>query len=62
MHLSGFDIDGFLSDIWQQRPLLIRNPWNHWGNPLRPDDLAGLACEPKVESRLVVKSGDSWKL
>lgn len=62
MHLSGFDIDGFLSDIWQQRPLLIRNPWNHWGNPLRPDDLAGLACEPEVESRLVVKSGDSWKL
>jgi 50S ribosomal protein L16 3-hydroxylase len=62
MRLSGFDIDTFLRDHWQQRPLLIRNPWNHWRNPLRPDDLAGLACEPEVESRLVVKSGGSWKL
>jgi 50S ribosomal protein L16 3-hydroxylase len=60
--LSNFDIDIFLRDYWQQRPLLIRNPWNVWHNPLEPDELAGLACEHEVESRLVVKCGDSWKL
>ena len=62
MQLSNFDIDTFLREYWQQRPLLIRNPWNAWHNPLEPDELAGLACEGDVESRLVVKSDDSWKL
>lgn len=62
MRLTGFDIDGFLRDSWQQRPLLIRNPWNAWHNPLEPDELAGLACESEVESRLVVRTEDNWKL
>ncbi len=62
MRLSGFDSDGFLRDHWQQRPLLIRNPWNAWHNPIEPDELAGLACESEVESRLVIQTGDSWEL
>jgi 50S ribosomal protein L16 3-hydroxylase len=62
MHLRDFDIDGFLRDTWQQRPLLIRNPWNRWSNPLEPDELAGLACEPGVESRLVTRAADRWAL
>ncbi len=53
MHFSNFDADGFLRDYWQQRPLLIRNPWAAWVNPLEPDELAGLACEEDVESRLI---------
>ncbi len=54
--LAAFDSDLFLREYWQKRPLLIRNPWNHWRNPLDPDDLAGLACEEGIESRLVVGS------
>lgn len=53
-----FDIDGFLRDTWQKKPLLIRNPWTRWTNPLEPDELAGLACEVDVESRLIVATGD----
>lgn len=53
-----FDIDGFLRDTWQKRPLLIRNPWTRWANPLEPEELAGLACEADVESRLIVATGD----
>ena len=34
---------------------MIRNPWTEWVNPLTPDDLAGLACEDHVESRLIVE-------
>lgn len=49
-----FDVDAFLRDHWQKAPLLIRNPWSAWTNPLEPDDLAGLACEDDVESRLIV--------
>ncbi len=54
MDLVSFDIAGFLRDYWQQRPLLIRNPWPAWRNPLEPDELAGLACERGVDARLVM--------
>src|ERR1700741_3766238 len=53
MQLPGLDIDLFLRDFWQQKPLLIRNPWDAWINPLEPDELAGLACEEGVEARLI---------
>ncbi|MBO9579992.1 MAG: cupin domain-containing protein [Sphingobium sp.] len=52
-----FDIDGFLRDHWQKKPRLIRNAWTRWANPLEPDELAGLACEEDVESRLIVATG-----
>ena len=62
MHLANFDIAGFLRDYWQRRPLLIRNPWDRWRNPLEGDELAGLACEKGVESRLVVRQGGEWQV
>jgi len=52
-----FDVDAFLRDHWQKKPLLIRNAWADWRNPIDPDDLAGLACEREVESRLIVSTG-----
>jgi 50S ribosomal protein L16 3-hydroxylase len=60
IQLIDFDVDTFLRDYWQQRPLLIRNPWTKWENPLGPNELAGLACEPEVESRLVIGTEGSW--
>jgi 50S ribosomal protein L16 3-hydroxylase len=62
MHLQNFDSAAFLRDHWQQKPLLIRNPWAAWCNPLEPDDLAGLACEEGVESRLIVQKPKAWKV
>jgi len=58
MHLAQFDIARFLATAWQKQPLLIRNPWGQWDNPLDPDELAGLACETGVESRLIVQAAD----
>jgi 50S ribosomal protein L16 3-hydroxylase len=58
--LVNFDIESFLRDTWQRKPLLIRNPWAFWQNPLEPDELAGLACEREVESRLVIGAQGSW--
>ena len=60
MHLTRFDIDAFLSDHWQKKPLLIRNPWAAWANPLEPDELAGLACEDEIESRLITQARETW--
>lgn len=58
MKITHFDLNLFLRDYWQKRPLLIRNPWNEWRNPLDPDELAGLACEEGVESRLITRDAD----
>ena len=65
MQFNTFDIGLFLRDYWQKQPLLIKNPWDSWKNPLDPDELAGLACEEEVESRLITLSrktrSDMWK-
>jgi len=44
----------FLSRHWQKRPLLIRAGLTPFRDPLSPEELAGLACEAEVESRLVL--------
>jgi 50S ribosomal protein L16 3-hydroxylase len=62
MQLTSFDTGGFLRDHWQKKPLLIRNPWDDWRNPLESDELAGLACEDSVESRLVMRDAGRWNL
>ena len=62
MQLTDFDSAAFLRDHWQRTPLLIRNPWDDWRNPLEPGELAGLACEESIESRLVVADGESWSV
>ncbi len=57
MQFAGFDIAHFLGNCWQKRPLLVRNPWRQWENPLDPDALAGLACEEGIEARLITGNG-----
>jgi len=60
--LQNFDVATFLRDHWQQKPLLIRSPWDSWSNPIDPDELAGLACEPLVESRIITRRDHAWEL
>ena len=61
--LRDFDAAAFLRDSWQKRPQLIRNAFTAWSNPLEPDELAGLACEPELESRLVRQTApQTWEL
>ena len=60
--LDNFDPARFLREYWQKRPLLLRNPWSEWENPIEPEELAGLACEADVESRLVTLNRGTWSL
>ncbi|WP_355661544.1 cupin domain-containing protein [Halomonas salifodinae] len=55
--LDGLSAADFLRDYWQQKPLLIRGAFADFACPLTPDELAGLACEPGVEARLVEERG-----
>lgn len=54
----------FLSDYWQQQPLLVRSALPAEYAPVSGDTLAGLSLEEEVESRLVRSSGDAnrWDL
>jgi 50S ribosomal protein L16 3-hydroxylase len=58
--LGGLSVAAFLREHWQRKPLLIRGAFPGFVTPLEPEELAGLACEPEVESRLV--SGTDYAL
>lgn len=53
--LGGLSAARFLRDYWQKKPLLIRGAIPDFTNPFSPEELAGLACEEGVESRLVLE-------
>ena len=48
----------FLAEYWQKKPLVVRGAWPGFRDPLTPEELAGLACEEGVESRLVWEGED----
>ncbi len=62
--LGGLTPAEFLESYWQKKPLLIRDALPGFRSPLAPEELAGLACEEGVESRLVLEQGDArpWEL
>lgn len=53
----GMPVERFLARHWQRRPLLVRQAFPGFHDPTTPSELAGLACEPEVESRLVLERG-----
>jgi 50S ribosomal protein L16 3-hydroxylase len=57
--LGEIGIDDFLNQYWQKKPLLIRNAFPNMQSPLSADELAGLACEEHVNSRIVLAGSDS---
>jgi len=47
------DLDTFLARVWQKQPYVFRQVMTEYIDNLHGDDLAGLACEPGVESRII---------
>lgn len=61
--LGGISAREFLRDYWQKKPLLIRQAIPDFESPIDADELAGLALEEEVESRLVIEHGERpWEL
>lgn len=61
--LAGISAKEFYQDYWQKKPLLIRGGAKDIELPISADELAGLAMEEDVESRLVIEHGDTpWQL
>lgn len=61
--LKHVNVDKFLDQYWQQNPLLIRQAIDV-SDVLDGNELASLAMEPEVESRLIQyqSSSESWQL
>ncbi|NKB77368.1 MAG: cupin domain-containing protein [Gammaproteobacteria bacterium] len=62
--LGDLSLDTFLAEYWQKKPLLIRQTLPEIESPVTADELAGLACEEEVESRLISHDAknDQWDL
>lgn len=60
--LGGISPEHFLREYWQKKPLLIRQAIPQFTGILEPNDLAGLACEADVHSRIVSFKKDAWHL
>ena len=50
---AGLSTSRFIREFWQKKPLLIRQAFPEFSNPLDADELAGLACDPDIPSRLI---------
>jgi 50S ribosomal protein L16 3-hydroxylase len=55
--LGGLSATEFLETHWQRKPLLVRQALPNYRSPVSADELAGLALEDEIESRLVLEQG-----
>ena len=66
--LNGLTPAQFMAEYWQKKPLLIRGAIPGFQGLLTPDELAGLACETEVPSRLIqfdpehAHVGEGWQV
>jgi 50S ribosomal protein L16 3-hydroxylase len=60
----GLNAERFLAEYWQRQPLLLPGAVAGIVSPIEPDELAGLACERDVESRIVCEQGSErpWQV
>jgi 50S ribosomal protein L16 3-hydroxylase len=52
----------FVEEYWQRKPAVLKNVLPGWHSPLDPEDLAGLAMEADVDSRIVAGQAGVWSL
>lgn len=52
--------DEFLKHYWQKKPVILRNAFPNFIDPISPDELAGLALENQIESRIVSNKNGQW--
>jgi 50S ribosomal protein L16 3-hydroxylase len=61
LNLSDVTLEEFLRDYWQKKPVIIRQGFKNFVDPISADELAGFASEAEVESRLVYKKSGQWQ-
>lgn len=54
LNLDGLSAEAFLQNYWQKKPLLVPQAFEGLTSPVSAAELAGLACEDNINSRLVL--------
>ena len=57
-----FNMATFLEQYWQKKPCMIKGFFEHFEDPIDEHELAGLAQEEEVDSRLVSLHQNQWKV
>lgn len=60
LNLGDLTAQQFLASYWQTKPRVFRQGFANFVDPVSADELAGLACDEMVESRLVWQKGGHW--
>ncbi len=55
------DINDFLDTYWQKKPTVIKQGFIDFEDPIMPDEMAGLAMEEELESRLIYQEEGQWQ-
>ncbi|MCK5810778.1 MAG: cupin domain-containing protein [Cocleimonas sp.] len=60
--LGGLSYQAFLSEYWQQKPLLVRQAFDGSPIDISAEELAGIACDTESPSRIVLENGNEpWE-
>lgn len=57
-----FDTALFLAKDWQKQPRVFRQAFTDFVDPIAADELAGVALEPGVDSRLISQRNGAWNV
>ncbi|QFU23131.1 cupin domain-containing protein [Shewanella eurypsychrophilus] len=62
MYTLNLNTNEFLAKHWQQTPVVIKNAFTNFVDPISADELAGLACEEEVSSRIIITKEKDWDI
>lgn len=60
--MNKFDTEHFLRHYWQQKPVVLKGFFEHFDDPIDENDLAGLAQEDDVDSRVISFKNNEWQV
>jgi 50S ribosomal protein L16 3-hydroxylase len=60
--LNNIDVTQFLSQYWQKKPLVIKQGFDNFIDPLDEHELAGLSLEASIDSRIVSRTNNTWQV
>lgn len=61
LDLNQMSPNEFLKEYWQKKPVVIRQGFKDFVDPISIDEFAGIAMEETVQSRLVSKKNGQWE-
>ncbi|WP_394228984.1 ribosomal protein uL16 3-hydroxylase [Shewanella colwelliana] len=62
MYTLNLDHADFLEHYWQKQPVVIKNAFPNFSDPITAEELAGLACEEEISSRIILTKGNNWEI